>query len=148
MSLQPRLAVQCPRVQQQDRFSCRRQQFCRLAASCGWRAALATPDPLHTNVRAHICHKQLCLLCTGAQPLQPLTALAIGCILWMVCSIGGRALRRAGLMRPVNEVPLLACLEANSIWRLLYFLDLRLHPVDGWSPAPCAGWRFPDRTCP
>lgn len=44
------------------------------------------------------------ILHAGAVPLQPLTALAIGCLLWMACSIGGRALRRYGLIAPVSEV--------------------------------------------
>lgn len=37
-------------------------------------------------------------------PLQPLTVLAIGCLLWMACSIIGRTLRRYELMAPVSEV--------------------------------------------
>lgn len=40
----------------------------------------------------------------GALPLQPLTALAIGALLWMAGSIVTRMLRRHGLLPPADQV--------------------------------------------
>jgi hypothetical protein len=40
----------------------------------------------------------------GALPLQPLTALAIGGLLWMAGSIVTRMLQRHGLLPPADQV--------------------------------------------
>lgn len=52
---------------------------------------------------------------TGALPLQPLTAAAAGCVLWMGGSILVRASRRCGLLACTDEV----CLGVKRVCRAL-----------------------------